>query len=166
MIELHAIRKTYRRGGHEVRALDGIALRIARREFVAVMGASGSGKSTLLNVLGVLDKPDSGSYHLDGDEVSGFDDDAASTVRNQRIGFVFQSFHLLPRLTVLENVLLPQRYAAAAGEDVVVARGDTPVARIVPIRKGQFKLGILKDELKGVVPDFLEPMDGESLDLW
>jgi putative ABC transport system ATP-binding protein len=119
MIELRDIRKTYRRGGHEVRALDGIDLNVARGEFVAVMGASGSGKSTLLNVLGVLDRPDTGSYRLDGDEVSGFDDDAASAVRNQRIGFVFQSFHLLPRLTVLENVLLPRRYAAQPRADAL-----------------------------------------------
>jgi putative ABC transport system ATP-binding protein len=117
MIELSNIHKTYRRGGNAVRALDGIDLKVARGEFVAVMGASGSGKSTLLNVLGVLDRPDAGSYHLDGEEVSGFDDDAASTVRNQRIGFVFQSFHLLPRLTVLENVLLPRRYAAQPPAD-------------------------------------------------
>jgi putative ABC transport system ATP-binding protein len=114
MIELSAIRKTYRQGGNDIRALDGIDLHIASGEFVAVMGPSGSGKSTLLNVLGVLDRPDSGRYRLADDDVSALDDDAASDVRNRRIGFVFQSFHLLPRLTVLENVLLPQRYARAA----------------------------------------------------
>ena len=111
MIELSAIRKTYRLGGSDIHALDGIDLRVARGEFVAVMGPSGSGKSTLLNVLGGLDRPDSGRYRLAQDEISALDDDAASDVRNRRIGFVFQSFHLLPRLTVLENVLLPQRYA-------------------------------------------------------
>lgn len=114
MIELSAIRKTYRQGGNDIRALDGVDLHIASGEFVAVMGPSGSGKSTLLNVLGVLDRPDSGRYRLAEDDVSALDDDAASDVRNRRIGFVFQSFHLLPRLTVLENVLLPQRYARAA----------------------------------------------------
>jgi putative ABC transport system ATP-binding protein len=114
MIELSGIRKTYRRGGDEIRALDGIDLAIGRGEFVAIMGPSGSGKSTLLNVLGALDRPDHGSYRLDEQDVSGLDDDAASDLRNRRIGFVFQSFHLLPRLSVLENVLLPQRYAAAA----------------------------------------------------
>jgi putative ABC transport system ATP-binding protein len=113
MIELSAIRKTYRLGGSDIHALDGIDLRVARGEFVAIMGPSGSGKSTLLNVLGGLDRPDSGRYRLAQDEVSALDDDAASAVRNRRIGFVFQSFHLLPRLTVLENVLLPQRYACA-----------------------------------------------------
>ena len=111
MIELSAIRKTYRLGGSDIHALDGIDLRVARGEFVSIMGPSGSGKSTLLNVLGGLDRPDSGRYRLAQDEVSALDDDAASAVRNRRIGFVFQSFHLLPRLTVLENVLLPQRYA-------------------------------------------------------
>jgi putative ABC transport system ATP-binding protein len=114
MIELRDIRKTYRQGGSDIRALDGIDLHIAQGEFVAVMGPSGSGKSTLLNVLGGLDRPDSGRYRLAQDEVSALDDDAASDVRNRRIGFVFQSFHLLPRLSVLENVLLPQRYARSA----------------------------------------------------
>jgi putative ABC transport system ATP-binding protein len=111
MIALKEIRKTYKQGGNEIRALDGVDLSIARGEFVAIMGPSGSGKSTLLNVLGALDKPDSGTYHLEQDEIGSMDDDASSDLRNRRIGFVFQSFHLLPRLTVLENVLLPQRYA-------------------------------------------------------
>ena len=118
MIELREIRKTYRQGGNDIRALDGIDLHIAPGEFVAIMGPSGSGKSTLLNVLGALDRPDSGRYRLADDEISALDDDAASAVRNRRIGFVFQSFHLLPRLTVLENVLLPQRYARDADPEV------------------------------------------------
>jgi putative ABC transport system ATP-binding protein len=113
MIELKSIRKTYRQGSTSIHALDGIDLHIAQGEFIAIMGPSGSGKSTLLNVLGGLDRPDSGHYRLAEDEISALDDDAASAVRNRRIGFVFQSFHLLPRLTVLENVLLPQRYARA-----------------------------------------------------
>jgi putative ABC transport system ATP-binding protein len=114
MIELAGIRKSYRQGGSEIKALDGIDLAIAPGQFVAIMGPSGSGKSTLLNVLGALDKPDAGRYRLGEDEVGSLDDDAASDLRNRRIGFVFQSFHLLPRLTVLENVLLPQRYALRA----------------------------------------------------
>jgi|SRR5450830_785175 len=112
MIELRDIRKTYRQGGNDIHALDGIDLHVAPGEFVAIMGPSGSGKSTLLNVLGALDRPDTGRYRLDQHEISELNDDAASDVRNRRIGFVFQSFHLLPRLTVLENVLLPQRYAS------------------------------------------------------
>ncbi|MEO7579167.1 MAG: ABC transporter ATP-binding protein [Massilia sp.] len=117
MIELRGIRKTYHHGGTAIRALDGIDLHIAAGEFVAVMGPSGSGKSTLLNVLGALDRPDAGSYRLGTDAVGDLDDDAASALRNRRIGFVFQSFHLLPRLTVLENVLLPQRYASDSDPD-------------------------------------------------
>ncbi len=114
MIQLSGIRKTYRQGGNDIKALDGVDLTIGRGEFVAIMGPSGSGKSTLLNVLGALDKPDQGSYRLGDDDVGSLDDDAASDLRNRRIGFVFQSFHLLPRLSVLENVLLPQRYATAS----------------------------------------------------
>src|SRR5947209_2967391 len=80
-------------------------------EFVAITGASGSGKSTLLNILGCLDRPTAGEYRLEGERVSGLDDDRASRVRNERIGFVFQSFQLLPRLSVVDNVLLPIRFA-------------------------------------------------------
>ncbi|BBB66333.1 macrolide ABC transporter ATP-binding protein [Undibacterium sp. YM2] len=111
MIKLSQIRKTYKQGGNEIRALDGIDLHIASGEFVAIMGPSGSGKSTLLNVLGALDRPDHGRYLLNQEEISAMNDDAASDIRNRSIGFVFQSFHLLPRLSVLENVLLPQRYS-------------------------------------------------------
>ncbi len=111
MIELHAVSRHYRMSGQTVRALDGVDLGIGAGEFVALTGPSGSGKSTLLNVLGCLDRPDAGSYRLDGIEVKSLDDTAASVVRNRRIGFVFQSFHLLPRLSVLENVLLPLRFS-------------------------------------------------------
>jgi len=111
MIELSGVSKSYRQGGNQIRALEEIELSIKPGDFLAIMGPSGSGKSTLLNVLGLLDKPDSGSYRFEENEVATLDDDAASEVRNRRIGFVFQSFHLLPRLSVLENVLLPQRYA-------------------------------------------------------
>jgi len=110
MIKLHKIRRTYHIGGHTIHALDLIDLEIQPGEFVAVMGRSGSGKSTLLNMLGCMDRPDGGRYDLDGQEVSVMDDDALSLVRNRYMGFIFQSFHLLPRLTALENVLLPRRY--------------------------------------------------------
>ncbi len=112
MIELEAVSRHYRMSGQTVRALDRVDLRVAAGEFLALTGASGSGKSTLLNILGCLDRPDAGSYRLDGIEVRTLDDTAASRVRNRRIGFVFQSFHLLPRLSVLENVLLPMRFSA------------------------------------------------------
>lgn len=111
MIELTGITRHYRLHGQTVAALDGVDLSVRSGELLAITGASGSGKSTLLNILGCLDRPDQGQYRLDGQEVARLDDDAISTVRNRRIGFVFQSFHLLPRLNVLENVLLPLRFA-------------------------------------------------------
>jgi putative ABC transport system ATP-binding protein len=110
MVSLQDIRRHYRVGGQTVHALDGVSLEVPKGQFVAIVGPSGSGKSTLLNILGCLDRPDSGRYLLDDTDVSTFDDERASDFRNRRIGFVFQSFHLLPRLTVLENVLLPQRF--------------------------------------------------------
>jgi len=129
MIELEGIRRTYRQGGHTIHALAGVDVRIARGEFVAIMGPSGSGKSTLLNVLGALDRPDGGRYRFEGTDVAALDDDAASALRNRRIGFVFQSFHLLPRLSVLENVLLPLRYAGQYDADAP-ARARSLLARI------------------------------------
>ena len=110
MIELQAVRRSYRTNGAAVHALDGVDLSIGAGEFVAVTGPSGSGKSSLLNILGCLDRPDAGRYLIEGEDVAGFDDEATSDIRNRRIGVVFQSFHLLPRLTVLENVLLPLRF--------------------------------------------------------
>jgi putative ABC transport system ATP-binding protein len=110
MIELSEIRRTYYVGGQSIHALDGVSLRVAEGDFVAIMGRSGSGKSTLLNMLGCMDRPDSGSYRFDGQEVSELDDDQLSSFRNRSIGFIFQSFHLLPRLSTLDNVLLPRRY--------------------------------------------------------
>ena len=111
MIELSAVTRSYTMGGSEVRALAGVDLRIAAGEFVAITGPSGSGKSSLLNLLGCLDKPSSGEYRLDGEAVAALDDERVSALRSRKIGFVFQSFFLLPRLNVLENVLLPLRYA-------------------------------------------------------
>jgi ABC-type lipoprotein export system ATPase subunit len=111
VIELEEVRKTYRKGTEEIRALDGVSLRIGQGEFVAVMGPSGSGKSTLMNVLGLLDTPDSGAYLLDGKDVRTLTADQRATIRNERIGFVFQAFHLLPRTTAVENVELPLVYS-------------------------------------------------------
>jgi putative ABC transport system ATP-binding protein len=110
MIRLEAVERHYAMSGQTVRALAGVDLTIDSGEFVAVTGPSGSGKSSLLNVLGCLDRPDAGRYLLADQDVALLDDDQASTIRNRKIGFVFQSFHLLPRLTVLENVLLPRRF--------------------------------------------------------
>ena len=110
MVHLDAVTRRYHVGGQVVDALAGVAIKVPQGQFVAIVGPSGSGKSTLLNILGCLDRPTSGRYHLDGVDVSTFDDERASDFRNRRVGFVFQSFHLLPRLNVLDNVLLPQRF--------------------------------------------------------
>ncbi|MBM4434244.1 MAG: ABC transporter ATP-binding protein [Chloroflexi bacterium] len=111
LIEIRGIEKTYRMGRDvTVQALRGVNLAIARGEMVAVMGPSGSGKSTLMNVLGCLDVPDAGSYRLAGTEVRTLSDDELAEIRNRRIGFVFQTFNLLPRLNALENVELPLVY--------------------------------------------------------
>ena len=130
LIELRNIARRYRTGGQTVSALDGVDLAIGRGEFVAVTGASGSGKSTLLNVLGCLDRPDGGQYLLEGTDVAGLDDGRLSDLRNRRIGFVFQSFHLMPRLSVLENVLLPLRFARTPFAHDVAARGRELLARV------------------------------------
>ena len=110
-IRLHGIRKLYRIGGETLAALDGIDLEIRRGEFAALMGPSGSGKSTLMNILGCLDRPSEGSYKLDGAEVACLSDDALAATRNKKIGFVFQNFNLLPRISALDNVALPLVYA-------------------------------------------------------
>ncbi len=111
VVQLRDIRKTYRNGDLEVHAVRGVDLDIHPGEFVAVMGASGSGKSTLMNTLGCLDQPTSGTYHLDGVDVSGLDRAERADLRNQKLGFVFQGFNLLARTTALENVELPMLYA-------------------------------------------------------
>lgn len=130
MIELVDIVRRYRTGGQTVNALDGVSLRVDRGEYLAITGASGSGKSTLLNVLGCLDRPDEGRYRLEGTDVAALDDGQLSEVRNRRIGFVFQSFHLMPRLSVLENVLLPQRFALSPFAHDVEARARELLERV------------------------------------
>jgi len=117
LIELQAVTKIYRMDGVEVQALRGIDLRVASGEFVAIMGPSGSGKSTCMNIIGLLDRPTSGAYLLDGQDVSALDDLALARTRNRRIGFVFQSFNLLPRAPAIENVELPLIYAGTPGRN-------------------------------------------------
>ncbi|MGQ9671826.1 MAG: ABC transporter ATP-binding protein [Candidatus Aminicenantales bacterium] len=112
LIQLENIVKIYRVGETEVHALRGITYKIEPGEFVAIMGPSGSGKSTLMNIIGCLDRPTSGNYFLEGEEVSTFDRNKLARVRNKKIGFVFQTFNLLPRTTALENVELPLLYSA------------------------------------------------------
>lgn len=111
MIEMEQVRKEYQSGEQAVKALDGISLSIAENDYVAIMGPSGSGKSTLMNIIGCLDTPTGGTYFLDGERVDSLSDESLSRIRGRKIGFVFQSFHLLPRLTALENVALPLVYA-------------------------------------------------------
>lgn len=116
LILLENIRKSYRLGGVDIHALDGVDLSIHQNEFVALMGPSGSGKSTLMNVLGCLDSPTSGKYALNGKDVGSMRDRQLSEIRNTEIGFVFQSFNLLPRMSSLDNVALPLVYAGISSK--------------------------------------------------
>lgn len=117
VIQLHAITKQYRMGEQTIRALDGIDLTIEQNEYVAITGSSGSGKSTLLNVLGCLDQPSSGTYHLAGEDVAQLPQNRLAIIRNRQIGFIFQSFNLLPRATALKNVMQPLVYQKVALKD-------------------------------------------------
>src|SRR5256885_11216990 len=114
VIQLRDVEKTYHTGEVDVHAVRGVSMEIARGEFVALMGASGSGKSTLMNILGCLDRPTSGRYFLDGDDVSSLGRDELADVRNRKLGFVFQNFNLLARTSALENVELPLLYSEVA----------------------------------------------------
>jgi len=113
LIELEDITRTYHLGEVDVHVLNGITLAIDAGELVALMGASGSGKSTLMNIVGCLDRPTSGKYRLDGDDIAGASSDKRARIRNRKIGFVFQNFNLLPRTSAIEQVMMPLSYTAA-----------------------------------------------------
>lgn len=117
VVTITGVKKLYKMGSETVAALNGVDLKIDAGEFVALMGPSGSGKSTLMNILGCLDRPTVGSYKLLGQEVSGLSDDELAHIRNKTIGFVFQNFNLLPKLTSLENVALPAVYAGLSSKE-------------------------------------------------
>ena len=117
LIELRDVYKIYPMGAEAVHALDGVSLTIDRGEFVAIVGQSGSGKSTAMNIIGCLDVPTSGTYRLGGVDVSTMDDDQQAEIRNKMLGFIFQQYNLIPKLTVLENVELPLLYAGVPGQE-------------------------------------------------
>ena len=117
LIETVDLWKTYRMGDEDIHALRGVSINIERGEYVAIMGPSGSGKSTLMNLIGCLDTPSQGSYLLNGKQVSQMNDNELARIRNEEIGFVFQQFNLLPRLTAWENVALPLIYAGITRKD-------------------------------------------------
>ncbi len=122
LIELKNIVKNYDNGGVVTNVLRGVDLSLEEGEFVAIMGPSGSGKSTLMHTIGFLDRPTSGSYYFDGQDTDGFTDDDLAHIRNERIGFVFQSFNLLPRTTVLDNVMLPLSYSKSKNDHALRAK--------------------------------------------
>ena len=117
LVELENIYKIYKMGDNEVRALDGISLTIDRGEFVAIVGSSGSGKSTCMNIIGCLDVPTSGIYKLNGRAINNYSNDELADVRNKMLGFIFQQYNLIPKLTVLENVQLPLLYGGCSEKE-------------------------------------------------
>lgn len=130
MIHVDNLHKVYQTGDIAVRALKGITLEIAEGEFVAIMGPSGSGKSTFMNIIGCLDQPTEGSYRLDGLEVAGMTDDELAAVRNRKIGFVFQTFNLIPRRAAYQQVMLPLMYNPEAAGTGMEARARTALERV------------------------------------
>ncbi|ULT59792.1 ABC transporter ATP-binding protein [Neobacillus drentensis] len=117
MMQISNLKKAYRLGGEIVHALNDVSIEIQKGEFLAIIGPSGSGKSTLMNMIGCLDKPQSGKYHLDGKDIFRMDDNELATIRNQKIGFIFQNFNLLTKLTAIENVELPLLYAGVSTKE-------------------------------------------------
>ena len=144
MITLSAIEKQFQMGDQTVRALQGVDLHIARNEFVAFIGASGSGKSTMMNIVGCLDRPSAGTYRLNGRDVATMDSDELALVRNKEIGFIFQSFHLLPRASALDNVAQPLIYRGIAQRE----RKQMAAAALERVGLGQ-RMGHRPNELSG-----------------
>jgi putative ABC transport system ATP-binding protein len=144
LIRIRDLERRYVMGGEVIHALRGVSLSIRRNEYVAIMGPSGSGKSTMMNVLGCLDTPDAGEYWLNGQEVSRLTDDALARVRNKEIGFVFQTFNLLPRATALHNVELPLIYAGLAARE----RRDRAMAALERVGLGN-RMDHRPNELSG-----------------
>ncbi len=144
VIEITDLRRQFLLGSEVVEALRGVSLRIERGEYVAIVGPSGSGKSTLMNILGCLDTPTSGRYLLDGEEVQQKDDDQLAEIRNRKIGFVFQSFNLLPRATAVENVGLPLLYSGLNRS----ARREAAMAALKRVGLGE-RTGHRPDQLSG-----------------
>ena len=143
-IDVRALRKIYHVGAEDVKALDGVTLQVASGDFVAVMGPSGSGKSTFMNIIGCLDQPTSGSYLLEGHDVSRLSRDALAQVRSRKLGFVFQGFNLLSRSTAMENVELPLTYAGVRQEE----RHDKAVTALQAVGLGN-RVRHLPSELSG-----------------
>lgn len=133
VIQFEHVSKIYGEGEATVRALDHVDLKVRVGEYCAIMGASGSGKSTAMNLIGCLDRPTAGRYYLDGTDVAELDDDALAAVRNRKIGFVFQQFHLLPQLSAVENVMLPMIYAGLSQQE----RRDRAVAALTQVGLAQ-----------------------------
>jgi putative ABC transport system ATP-binding protein len=144
LIRIRDLERRYDMGGEVIHALRGVTLSIRRNEYVAIMGPSGSGKSTMMNVLGCLDTPDAGEYWLNGQEVSRLTDDALARVRNKEIGFVFQTFNLLPRATALHNVELPLIYAGLSARE----RRDRAMAALERVGLGN-RMDHRPNELSG-----------------
>lgn len=144
MIEIESLTKTYVMGDNIIHALGGVSLTIGRGEHVAIVGPSGSGKSTLMNVLGGLDRPTTGDYRFEDDPVADYDDDELASFRNRRIGFIFQSFQLLPRLTAVQNVELPMIYAGIPAAE----RRDRAVALLERVGLGD-RLGNKPTQMSG-----------------